>query len=275
MSTTPTESHSLPSLSVQLFSVRDQLAADRDATLDRLAGIGFRHVEPFGLGAPDRSAADRMAQVRGLRRSLDAAGLTAPTVHAGLPRDLSELAAECEVLGADTVLVPHPHLVAGFDEDAFNDPDKLDAFADTLCEAAHELSGHGLQLGYHNHWFEWTPLPDGTPAWDRFWTRADDRLVAELDVYWAVAAGADPASVLAQLGTRTVAVHLKDGPAQRDLPQTPIGTGKVDPSTALRHAPAGIRWHVTEIDTTDHDPYDLLTHNARTLVRRGLSGWGL
>ena len=37
--------------SVQLYSVRDQFAADPKATLDRLAGIGFTQVEPYGLVA--------------------------------------------------------------------------------------------------------------------------------------------------------------------------------------------------------------------------------
>ncbi|UNS95334.1 sugar phosphate isomerase/epimerase [Streptomyces tubbatahanensis] len=260
-------------LSVQLYSVREQLADDLDAALSRLARIGFRHVEPFGLGSPQQPADARMAHARRLRRSLDAAGLGVSTVHAGLPTDLSQLAAECAVLGADTVLVPHPHLVPGFDEDAFTDPARLDAFAGTLTDAAHELAGHGLRLGYHNHWFEWTPLPDGTPAWDRFWDRSRDALVAELDLYWTVTAGADPAHVLAQLGDRAVAVHLKDGPARRDAPQTPIGTGEVDLTAALREAPRGIRWHVAEIDTTDMDVYALLEHNARALVGRGLSRW--
>ena len=36
-------------LSVQLYSVRDQFAADPLATLQRLAGIGFTDVEPYGL----------------------------------------------------------------------------------------------------------------------------------------------------------------------------------------------------------------------------------
>ncbi|WP_369201795.1 sugar phosphate isomerase/epimerase family protein [Streptomyces sp. PU-14G] len=260
-------------LSVQLFSVRAQLADDQDAALSRLAEIGFRHVEPFGLGSPQQPADERMAHVRRLRRSLDAAGLGVSTVHAGLPADLSQLAAECAALGADTVLVPHPHLVPGFGEDAFADPARLDAFAGTLAEAAHELAGHGLRLGYHNHWFEWTPLPDGTPAWDRFWERAGDALVAEVDVYWAVTAGADPAHVLTRLGDRVVALHLKDGPARRDIPQTPIGTGEVDLTAVLRGAPHSIRWHVAEIDTTDMDVYALLERNARTLVGRGLSRW--
>ncbi|RKT87504.1 Sugar phosphate isomerase/epimerase [Saccharopolyspora antimicrobica] len=249
-------------LSVQLYSVRDQLAADRPATLAKLAAIGFRHVEPFGLGSPDRTPAERLTAARSLRTDLDAAGLAVSAVHAGLPGDLAELEEECAILGADTAFVPHPRLVPGFGEETFADPARVDAFADVLGAAAESAE---LRLGYHNHWFEWARLPDGTTGYDRFWQRTSASLLAELDVYWAVAAGADPAAVLASLGDRVIAVHLKDGPAEPGAPQTPIGTGRVDIPAVLRVAP-GNPWHVVEIDTTDLDPFDLLAANATTLT---------
>ncbi|WP_249028339.1 sugar phosphate isomerase/epimerase [Saccharopolyspora spinosa] len=259
-------------LSVQLYSVREQLAADQPGTLARLAEIGFRHVEPFGLGTPDKPLADRLAAARSLRSDLDAAGLAVSAVHAGLPGDVAELVAECAILGADTAFVPHPHLVAGFGADTFADPDQVDAFAEAFGAAAETVAAD-LRLGYHNHWFEWAELPDGTTGWDRFWGRAGNNLLAEVDVYWVVAAGADPAAVLAALGSRAVAVHLKDGPAEHPAPQTPIGTGKVDIAEALRGASSGIRWHVVEIDSTELDPFDLLATNANILVTEGHSRW--
>ncbi|MEV0697190.1 TIM barrel protein [Saccharopolyspora sp. NPDC050389] len=258
-------------LSVQLYSVREQLATDQQATLARLAEIGFRYVEPFGLGSPDKPLSDRLAAARALRSDLDAAGLAVSAVHAGLPGDVTELVEECAILGADVAFVPHPRLVPGFGEETFADPAQVDAFAETLGSAAESATAE-LRLGYHNHWFEWAELPDGTTGYDRFWSRAGDDLLAELDVYWAVAAGADPASVLASLGSRAVAVHLKDGPALPGAPQTPIGTGKVDIAEALRGA-SGIRWHVAEIDTTELDPFELLATNANALVDAGHSSW--
>ncbi|MDA3650280.1 TIM barrel protein [Saccharopolyspora indica] len=249
-------------LSVQLYSVRDQLAADRPATLAELAGIGFGHVEPFGLGSPDRTPAERLAAARSLRADLDAAGLVVSAVHAGMPGEIAELEEECAILGADTAFIPRPRLVPGFGEETFADPAQLDAFADALGAAAESTT---LRLGYHNHWFEWARLPDGTTGYDRFWQRTSASLLAELDVYWAVAAGADPAAVLATLGNRVTAVHLKDGPAEPGAPQTPIGTGRVDIPAVLRAA-REVPWHVVEIDTTALDPFDLLATNATTLT---------
>lgn len=251
----------MPTLSVQLYSVRDQLTADQPGTLARLAELGFRHVEPFGLGSLDKTQAERLAATRKLRADLDAAGLAVSATHAALP-SVVELAEECAELGADTAFIPHPRQIPGFGEDTFTDTAALDAFADTLGQAAADAPD-GLSLGYHNHWFEWAHLPTG-PAYDRLWQRTHRDVLAELDVYWAVAAGADPTRVLRDLGSRVVAVHLKDGPATRDAPQTPLGTGTLDLQEVLS-ATARTPWHVAEIDGTDHDPYDLLAANAEVL----------
>lgn len=259
-------------LSVQLYSVRDQLAHDPTGTLEQLARLGFRHVEPFGLGSPERPLAERLASARSLRRTLDDLGLSVSAVHAAVPLTVDELAEECAVLGADLAFVPHPRLVPGFDDTTFADPGRLDAFAKALGTLAQDAAAHDLRVGYHNHWFEWPTLPDGTVGWDRFWSGVGDELLAEVDLYWAAAAGADPKSVLERLGDRVVSVHLKDGPAEPGAPQTPIGTGAVDVVGPLAETGA-VRWHVAEIDTTDLDPYELLGTNANHLIRAGISNW--
>lgn len=260
-------------ISVQLYSVRDDIASDRPGTLHRLAALGFTHVEPFGLGNSGASAGvvrsydDRIASAEALRRDLNDAGLAVSGVHAAIADDVEVLAAECAVLGVDTAFVPHPNQVSGFGSDptgVFASESTVDAFAEKLGEHAIEAARHGIRLGYHNHEFEWAGLPDGSSGYRRFWAGTSAELAAEVDVYWAVVGGADPATELAFLGDRAIALHLKDGAAQRGEPQTPIGTGDVDIPAALAAAPAA-RWLVTEIDHTDHDPYDLLATNLRQL----------
>ncbi|MGH3338210.1 MAG: sugar phosphate isomerase/epimerase family protein, partial [Propionibacteriaceae bacterium] len=61
-------------LSVQLYTVRDALTEDFDATLARLAAFGFTQVEPFALP----KFADE------LRDGLSRNNLTAPTTHVHL-----------------------------------------------------------------------------------------------------------------------------------------------------------------------------------------------
>lgn len=254
----------MPVLSVQLYSFRDRLAQDQPATLARLAEIGYRYVEPFGLGALHKSQDQRLDAARRLRRDLDAAGLKVSAVHAALP-DAELLAEECAIVGADTAFIAHPRQVPGFGADAFGDLAALDSFAETVGAA---VEATRLRIGYHNHCFEWAELADGSIAYDRFWRRTHRDLLAEVDLYWAVAAGADPDAVLDELGSRVVSVHLKDGPAKPDVPQVPLGSGILDIPGIIRSV-SGIPWHVAEIDTTDHDPFALLEHNADLLARSG------
>ncbi|MBO1334566.1 sugar phosphate isomerase/epimerase [Streptomyces sp. VRA16 Mangrove soil] len=256
-------------LSVQLYSIREALAADRDGTLARLAALGYRHVEPCGLGQWDLSPAERAEEARALRAALDRAGLAVSSVHAAVAAgDLAPLVEECRILGADTVFVPVPQMVEGFDGSVFSDADQLRAFAARLTEAAEELAAYGIRLGYHNHAFEWAELPDGRTGFDVFWELAGEAVLAELDVYWATVAGQDPAAVLERLGGRAVAAHLKDGPARQGAPQTPIGTGDVDIPAALA-AGRHLAWHIAEIDETELDVFALLETNRAALLGLG------
>ncbi len=253
-------------LSVQLYSVREALFSDLAGTLARIADLGYRHVEPFAFGHWKATPAERVERARELRAALDAAGLTVSSVHAALSDgDLAPLVEECRILGTDTVFVPVPELVEGFERNVFGDAGQLPAFAARLTAASEELAGHGINLGYHNHEFEWTKLPNGRAGYDVFWELAGERLLAELDVYWATAAGQDAVAVLTQLGRRAVAVHLKDGPVGHGEQQTPIGTGDVQ-IPALLAAGEHLAWHIAEIDTTELDVFDLLGANRTAIL---------
>ena len=58
------------------------------------------------------------------------------------------------------------------------------------CKAA------GLRFGYHNHGWELEPL-DGSTMLDLLAAKTDPALVdLQIDVFWALAAGADPVSLI-------------------------------------------------------------------------------
>ncbi|MFF4260095.1 sugar phosphate isomerase/epimerase family protein [Streptomyces sp. NPDC001663] len=258
-------------LAVQLYSVIDALAADRPGTLALLAALGFRHVEPFALGLWNTPPDELAASARVLRADLDEAGLGVSSVHIAVSADGQAAAIEtCRILGTDTAFVPIPWLVDGFDERSLESHDGVRAFADRLNEAAREMAGAGIRLGYHNHHFEWARLPGGAHAFDALWDLLDPEVLAEVDVYWAAVAGQDPAEVLKRLGERAVTAHLKDGPAELDTPQTPIGTGDIDIPAASR-AGTHLRWHITEIDRTEADRFELLAANRQALLAGGLT----
>lgn len=213
-----------PSVSVQLYTVRDALAADPAATVQRLADIGFRCVEPFGLNDA----------VDSLESALDAAGISAPTAHVTLLGGAHEAAfAAAQRLGVTTIIDPY------IADDRWTTRDDVTALAVELTEVAERAADFGLQVGYHNHWWELETLIDGTPALEVFADAlGDGPVVLELDTYWSAVGGVDPVALLGRLGERVVALHIKDGPVNREIDQQqPAGQGAMPIAEILAAAP--------------------------------------
>jgi len=257
-------------LSVQLFSVRDAIAEDQGRALARLAEIGMNWVEPYGIGTD-------LGRAQQLRRDLDAAGLRASSTHATFPPHLDQLVEELVTIGAERVFLPVPSAAPGTAREAFSQRDSLDRLADYLAGAASDLAGHGISVGYHNHWWEWDDV-DGQAAYDRFLERTGEAVGVELDAYWALQGGQDPASLARALGGRVTALHIKSGPAPEGvltlegamaLDQVPLTEGALDHESLLTGSSA--RWHVLEVDHSTTDTYELLRRNAQTVVDAGLS----
>jgi sugar phosphate isomerase/epimerase len=123
------------------------------------------------------------------------------------------------------------------------------------CNAAAGLArDHGLALGMHNHWWEFEP-PGGDPPIRLLHERLDPEVFWQLDVYWAQTAGADPAGVLAELGSRVRSVHWKDGPCVHGQPMSALGRGTVDVPRILRSLAHPADW-VVELDECATDPLE-------------------
>jgi len=250
----------LPDLSVQLYSVRGPLAADPGGTLARLAGIGFSRVEPFEL----------VERADVLQRTLPASGLAAPTAHAHVvgvadPAEVFEVAV---ALGVGTVIEPM------VDPARWTSRAAVEEVAAELTELAGAAGRHGLRLGYHNHWFELESVLDGRPALEVFAAALDPAVVLEVDTYWAGvgggAGGRDVPALLRRLGDRVRALHLKDGPVDRDdRAQQPLGSGAMPVAEVVAAAPA-VEVPVLEFDAYAGDIFDGIAASyafARSLER--------
>ncbi|WP_258065619.1 sugar phosphate isomerase/epimerase [Rathayibacter sp. AY1D1] len=233
-----------PDLSVQLYSVREPLAADLPATLDRLAAIGFTTVELFGF--VDLADAYRAA--------LPASGLRAPSAHARLlgpqgDATVDEILDTAASLGVETVIDPF------VDPTRWTTADDVARIADELNALVDSAAARGLVLGYHNHAFEFENRVDGRSAFERLASLLDPRMVLELDTYWAAVGGDDPVEVLGRLGDQVRFLHVKDGPISADTQeQLPAGEGAMDVPAILAAAPQALP--VLEFDAYAGDIFE-------------------
>jgi sugar phosphate isomerase/epimerase len=232
----------LPELSVQLYSVRDAFAADAAGTLARLAGLGLRRVEPFGL----------VERAPVLEKTLPGSGLVAPTTHQQVVgvADLAEVFEAATRLGIGTVIEPY------VDPGRWTSRAGVEELAAELTAAAGAAAAHGLRIGYHNHWFELESVLDGQHALEVFAAAVDPGVVLEVDTYWAAVGGADVPALLGRLGDRVRALHLKDGPIDKDPDaQLPLGQGAMPVAAVVAAAPA-VEVPVLEFDGYRGDLFD-------------------
>lgn len=247
-------------IAVQLYSLREAAALDLPGVLERVARAGYLGVEYASLHdhAP--------AQVRRWTTDL---GLTGVGVHRRMPPglDAERVLDEAAELGVDTIIVPWVEPALFLTEAG------IAGLAQELSRAQVQATARGIRLGYHNHEFEPVAGPDGTTALERLFEDAGPDLLAEVDIYWATVAGADPAALIRRLGSRVRFLHVKDGPADstdRDAPQVAVGSGRVDVAGAMA-AGAHVEWHVVELDACATDMVEAVERSARFLVGQGWS----
>src|ERR1035438_4742057 len=177
-------------LSVQLYSVREELQDDLLGTLRRIAEIGFTNVEPYDFTA-----------FMGLGSALTAAGLCAPTAHMRfIGKDPAPIFEAARQLGIGTVIDPHVNEVR------WQTVEDIAGIAADFNHAAKVAGEYGLVVGYHNHAMELESVIDGTPALELFSSLLDEQIVLELDTYWAAVGGQDPIKLLGRLGKRVTAL---------------------------------------------------------------------
>jgi sugar phosphate isomerase/epimerase len=240
-------------LSIQLYTLREALATDLPGTLRRVAEIGYRNVEPFGFV----EAADQYSEV------LPALGLKAPSAHARLlGEDLEPIFAAAKRIGIATVIDPH------IDRALWTNRDDITAAAAQLNDIAKVGADHGLNIGYHNHWWETENRIDGTPALEVFAELLDPAIVLEVDTYWAEVGGVDAAELLKRLGTQVQFIHVKDGDlTQNNKAQTAVGSGRIGVAGILAAAPQALR--VVELDDFTGDVFDAAKDSFDFLIASG------
>lgn len=235
-------------LGVQLYSVRDDIGpADLTATLRRLAGMGFTHVEPYRI----------LDDPAGLAAALRETGLSATAAHANvIAADQDAYLAAAATLGLGTLIVPWT------EPDTITDRAGVEALARAINAAAARAADRGIRVGYHNHDFEFRQHVDGVPAYQILVDALDERVVLELDTFWASMGGADVFELIPALAGRLRFLHVTNEPPDADDPP-PLGTpvtGRMSEVVALARPLAEMV--VLEVVVHDGDVFPVLARNA-------------
>lgn len=247
-------------IGVQLYTVRDQLAADFAGTLRKVRDVGYTHVELAGMG--EYGAAE-------LRKILDDLGLTVSSTHYPIERlegDVNAAINDAKVLGAEYLVCPY------LPEDRRGSEDDWRRAAETLNLAGEACHAQGVPLCYHNHSFEFVRVGDRY-ALDLLFDETDPNcLQAELDTYWVRHGGEDPAAYIRRYAGRCPILHLKDMADDAERAFAEVGTGTLDFAGIFAAAEeAGCRWGIVEQDVCPGDPIESIRTSLDNLRRMGVA----
>jgi sugar phosphate isomerase/epimerase len=241
----------LPSISLQLYSVREALEQDARATIDRVAAIGYTQVE---VSHRTLSANPRLAP------AIRSAGLTAPSMTGTLVgADRAPVFETANELGARAVI---DTLVR---EEHWTTADGIARTADELNAAAGEAAAHGLTVGYHNHWWEFSHSFDGRTGLEVLADGLDPAVALEVDAYWLAVGGQDVVPYVSRLSDRIRFLHVKDGPLNRDnKQQQPAGRGSLPTWDVVSVLPS-LEIAVVEFDDYAGDMFDAIAQSLSYL----------
>ncbi len=247
-------------LGVQIYTVRNIIAADPAKVLRDIHSIGYTELE---------ATSDTLAKAWS---AIEASGLKRVSVHLNT-KPTDEQLADAKAKGFEYAVVPY------IPPDQRGGVDVMKKLAASLQDSGKRAKDHGLQLCYHTHAFEYEPM-QGTSPFQILMGETDPKLVMlELDIFWAAVAGHNPVEIIAKHHGRIPLLHVKDK-AKGMLPEAQFnekvpkelfkeaGNGSIDIPAVLKAADAaGTKHYFVEQDQSP-DPIESLRESYAYLSKR-------
>jgi sugar phosphate isomerase/epimerase len=192
---------------IQLYSVRNHMAQDPVAAVKAVVREGYRYLETANHTADKDPGVGFGVAAKEMKEILDGEGAKVVSAHIFPMTDniLGPVLEYYRQLGTKYLVVPR-----GF----YPDRDAALCQAEDLNRIGKTCAEAGISLLYHNHFHEFQVF-DGSTVFDLILGHTDPNLVkVELDTYWAMRGGQDPAALLKQWGERVRLIHQKDYPAE-------------------------------------------------------------
>lgn len=241
-------------ISFQLYSARN--FTPWSDVYKTIASLGYTQVEAFGGVYEDPSATKAL---------LDENGLSMPSGHffpiSSFEDGFDTSIAAAKTLGMTTVFCPAP------EDDLRNGGDAAAwiSLAKRLEEAGKRVNDAGFKFGWHNHHWEFMPLPGGEIAMELLLEHAPS-IDWEADIAWIVRGGAEPLAWIERYKGRITAAHVKDIAAEGTCTDedgwADVGHGTMDwPAIMAALKAQGVNLLVAEHD----NPNDLMRFAKRSI----------
>jgi len=249
----------IPKMSVQLWSVNEDLAKDFKGTMTEIASMGFTAVEFAGDFGPYED------DPKGLVQFLDSLNLKVSGAHVPMRKLTADKFDKTvdfyQAIGTPMILVPS--------DKRAEKADTINAFVTELNIVAKKMRARGIGFGFHNHDRELVPYKDST-FWDYIAENTQQDFILQLDVGWVQYAQKDPVMYVQRYPNRTVTTHYKAKYTDDVKNKKPlIGQDITDWKAVLKAniAVGGTQWLVVE---QEEYPDGLTPLEAVRISKQGL-----
>jgi len=222
---------------IQLWTVKENLAADPKGTLASLAQYGYNQIESFE-GPNGMFWGMKNTE---FKKYMDDLGMKIVSSHANNTVDFERKAAEAAEIGMKYLICPYKGPQKSIDD--------FKSFADEFNKAGEICKKNGIRFAYHNHDYSFKEL-DGKIPQVVMMEGTDPKLVDyEMDIYWVVAANEDPIKWFKKYPNRFRLCHVKDQTksANGGIESCHLGTGTIGFGKLLAEARKyGLQYHIVE-----------------------------
>jgi sugar phosphate isomerase/epimerase len=191
---------------LQLYTIRDAMAADPLGTLKKVSDLGYKNLELASYG----NGKFYGFSPKELKKIVADLGMTILSSHtqveaAGITVDNAKKMAD------DHAEVGVKYCVQPWVNDVDRTVEKYKKMVGDWNEVGKIMKGVGIQFGYHNHNFEFKPVDGIVPYYDIFMKGLDPTLVTmEIDLFWVSKAGQNPVEMFKKYPGRFQLFHMKD-----------------------------------------------------------------
>jgi sugar phosphate isomerase/epimerase len=229
---------------LQLYSLRDDLPKNPKAVLKQVANFGYQQIEGYE-GAQGMFWGMSNKEFKSFTNDL---GIKMVSSHCDINTNFESKAEKAAEIGMKYLICPY-----------LGPQKSIDAFkkaADTFNKCGEITNKYNIKFAYHNHDYSFKKI-DGEIPQDVMLNNTDaDKVYFELDIYWAVTAGVNPADYFTKYKNRFTLCHIKDrmkNANPNDANSSCIlGEGVIDYGSILKVAKAnGMKYFIVEQERYD------------------------
>jgi sugar phosphate isomerase/epimerase len=230
-----------------LYTIRDAMAEDPAAALEKVATAGYNWIE----AADHNNGLFYGLKPRNFGRLVEKSGLELISTHSQIrPENDNAMIHEAADAGFKYLILP------SLPGDWSRSIDGYKKAADYFNRFGEKCKDAGIKFGFHNHQTEFIEI-DGKVPFKILVEKSDEDLVIfEMDMAWITAAGKDPLDYFKKYPGRFELWHLKDlSPQKQDAT---LGEGIIDFKPILaKYKQAGMYyWFIEQDNCLTHTPME-------------------